>query len=147
MIEGVQVIPLKQYPDYRGKVMKMVSNLDSYYQQFGEIYFSVVHPNVTKGWHKHKSMHLNYVCILGKVQLVLYDTRERSSTYDELMEIYLSPEDYKLVHVPPLVYNGFRGLGTTDSIVANLATIPYTDKEIERYPLSHIEYDWAKRGG
>lgn len=146
MIEGVKVVPLQQYSDYRGKVMKMMNINDSAYTMFGEMYFSVIHSGMVKAWHRHKSMQLNYACICGKIQLVLYDTREMSSTYDELMEIYLSPENYVLVQIPPLVFNGFKGLGQTDSIVANLASIPHTEQEIERFPLEHIEYDWFRRG-
>lgn len=147
MIEGVEVIPLKQISDYRGKIMKMLSINDAHYKMFGEIYFSQVHPGMVKAWHSHKSMWLNYACLMGKIQLVLYDVRPRSSTYDELMEIYLSPEEYKLVKIPPNILNGFKGLGTTDSLVANLATIPHTEGEIERFPLDYVEYSWFRKGG
>lgn len=146
MIEGVRIIPLQQFHDYRGKVMKMmdVYNLDYPYQ--GEIYFSSIHPNIVKGWHLHRQMELNYACIYGKIQLALVDERLNSPTCFEIMEIYLSPEEYKLVHVPPLVLNAFKGLGNTDSIVANLASQPYDENEINRFPLEHVEYDWFKKG-
>lgn len=146
MIDGVKIIPLRQFPDYRGKVMKMISILDAHYGSFGEIYFSVIHPGIVKGWHRHKSMQLNYACIQGKIQLVLVDSRPRSPTLDLTMEIYLSPENYNLVHVPPLVLNAFKGLGVEDSIVANCASLPYTEGEMERFPLNYVEYDWFKKG-
>lgn len=145
MIDGVIVYPLRQILDYRGKVMKMLDR-GHLHSEFGEIYFSIVSPNMVKAWHIHKEMELNYACISGKIQLVLYDTREGSRTYEDLEEIYLSPEDYKLVHVPAGVINGFKGLGVVDSIVANLASMPYSDEDITRFPLDYIEYNWFPKG-
>lgn len=76
MIEGISIIPLKQIADERGKIMHMLRADDSYFEQFGEIYFSVVYPGVIKGWHLHKEMTLNYAVISGMIKLVLYDPRE-----------------------------------------------------------------------
>ena len=46
MVEGVQIIPLLQIPDERGKVMRMLRRSDAFFQEFGEVYFSVVFPGV-----------------------------------------------------------------------------------------------------
>ena len=60
MIDGVIVTPLKQFLDERGKVMHMLKREDEHFLEFGEIYFSCVHPGAIKGWHIHKRMTLNY---------------------------------------------------------------------------------------
>ena len=60
MIQGVEIVPLKVIPDERGRVMHMLKATDKYFEKFGEIYFSVVYPNVIKGWHLHKKMIINY---------------------------------------------------------------------------------------
>lgn len=135
-IDGVTITPLQQFSDYRGKVMKFVITCDS-----NEAYFSVVHPGIVKAWHLHKEMDLNYACVYGKILLVLIDAINHKT-----MEICLSPDDYKLVHIPSGIYNGFKGLGTTDSIVANLASIPHDEDEILRLPIDSFNYDWFKRG-
>lgn len=140
-IDGVVITPLQQFSDYRGKIMKFALTCDS-----NEMYFSVVHPGIVKGWHRHKEMQLNYACIQGKILLVLIDTRINSPTHKNRMEIYLSPENYNLVKIPPLVLNAFKGLGTTDSIIANLASIPHDEEEIERYSIYDFEYNWWKQG-
>lgn len=146
MIDGVRIMPLEQFSDYRGKVMKMMNANHVDYPYLGEVYFSTVHPGIVKGWHLHRRMALNYACIYGKIQLVLMDSRENSSTHKEVMEIYLSPDEYKLVHVPSAVLNGFKGLGTTDSIVVNLASMPYSDEDILRFSVDDFNYDWFKKG-
>jgi dTDP-4-dehydrorhamnose 3,5-epimerase len=149
MIEGVSVKPLRQILDERGKVMHMLRCDDPDFTSFGEISFSVVYPGVIKGWHLHKRMTLNYAVPYGTVKLVLYDDRKSSPTCGELQEIFLGPENYCLVRIPPQVWNGFKGVGTTPSIVANCSTIPHDPIEIERLdPFNkRIKYNWDIRHG
>jgi dTDP-4-dehydrorhamnose 3,5-epimerase len=144
MIEGVVVTPLRQIFDERGKVMHMLREDSPAFTRFGEIYFSYVHPGAVKAWHIHKKMTLNYAVVFGQLKIVLYDDRPASSTKGEIQEFFVSPENYVLVTVPPLVWNGFKGIGDKSSIVANCATLPHDPGEIERLPPfgSDIPYDW-----
>jgi dTDP-4-dehydrorhamnose 3,5-epimerase len=144
MIEGVLVKPLRQIIDERGKIMHMIRNDDPDFISFGEIYFSCIYPGIIKGWHIHKKMTLNYAVPYGTIKLVLYDDRVSSKTYGELQEIFLGPDNYCLVQIPPLVWNGFKGVGTTPSIVANCSTIPHDPNEIERKnpDAPSIPYKW-----
>jgi len=144
MIEGVLVKPLRQILDERGKVMHMLRNDDPDFLGFGEIYFSCIYPGVIKGWHLHKKMTLNYAVPSGTIKLVLYDDRISSKTRGELQEIFIGPENYCLVQIPPQVWNGFKGMGTTLSIVANCSSIPYDPHEIERREPHdpRIPYTW-----
>lgn len=109
MIDGVQVVPLKRIPDERGTIMHMMRATDPHFQQFGEIYFSTIYQGIVKGWHWHREMTLNYSCVFGRIKLVLFDEREGSPTHGELMEIFLGPDNYSLVIIPPEVWNGFKG--------------------------------------
>lgn len=144
MIEGVAIKPLRQILDERGKVMHMIRSDDPDFISFGEIYFSCIYPGVIKGWHIHKKMTLNYAVPYGTIKLVLYDDRVSSSTGGEVQEIFLGPENYCLVQIPPRVWNGFKGVGTTPSIVANCSSIPHDPKEIERKSPDDpdIPYKW-----
>ena len=132
MIEGVAVRPLRRIPDERGTVMHMLRADDPHFQRFGEIYFSTVYPGVVKGWHRHRLMTINYAVVSGMIKLLLYDDREGSATHAEVMELFLGDQNYVLVTVPPLIWNGFKGVGTTPAIVANCATIVHDPAEIER---------------
>jgi dTDP-4-dehydrorhamnose 3,5-epimerase len=146
-IEGVQIVPLRQIPDDRGKVMHMLRADAPHFRAFGEIYFSVVNPGCIKAWHRHKIMTLNYAVPVGKIKFVLYDNRPDSASQGQVQEILLGPDDYKLVVVPPLLWSGFEGLGTEPSLVANCASIPHDPQEIERTdPFDpSIPYDWDLR--
>jgi len=145
MIDGVKITPLLQIHDERGSVMHMLKSTDSAFEQFGEIYFSGVYPDVVKAWHIHSKMTLNYAVPVGIIKLVLYDGRKDSSTYREVQELFLGRNNYCLVTVPPNVWNGFKGIGTEMALVANCASIPHDPTEISRLDPSdnHIPYDWA----
>lgn len=145
MIDGVELTPLKQIFDERGKVMHMLRADSPLFKQFGEIYFSCTHPGVVKAWHLHKEMTLNYAVVYGEIKFVLFDDRPESPTRGEIQELFISPENYMLVTVPPLIWNGFKSVGTKTSIVANCASLPHNAGEIERRSPSDssIPYDWV----
>ena len=149
MIAGVAVHPLRRIPDERGTVMHMLRADAPHFERFGEIYFSTVYPEVVKGWHLHRRMTLNYAVVSGMIKLVLHDDRADSPTRAETMELFVGDQNYVLVTVPPLVWNGFKGVGTTAAIVANCATVPHDPTEIERLdPWSpRIPYSWDLRHG
>ena len=144
MIADVRGVALKQIPDERGKIMHMFRVDEVHFEQFGEIYFSVVYPGVVKGWHLHKKMTLNYAVVSGMIKLVLYDDRPDSPTNGELMELFIGESNYSRVTIPPGVWNGFKGLGIVPAIVANLASIPHDPAEIIRIDPSSdlIPYNW-----
>lgn len=145
MIEGVVVTPLQQYFDERGKVMHMMRSDSPIFDAFGEIYFSCTHPGVIKAWHLHKAMTLNYAVVYGEIKFVLYDDRVSSSTHGQVEELFISPENYQLVTVPPGIWNGFKCVGEKSAIVANCATLPHDPGEIERRSPDDpsIPYDWT----
>lgn len=145
MIDGVCVVPLRRVPDERGTILQMLRRTDDHFVEFGEIYFTTIYPGVIKGWHKHREMTLNYACIEGRVKLVLYDDREDSPTCGALLELFLGPDDYSLVVIPPGVWNGMKGMSSPYAIVANCATHPHDPARTTRLdPFGDtIPYDWA----
>jgi dTDP-4-dehydrorhamnose 3,5-epimerase len=94
-------------------------------------------------------MTLNYVCPWGLIKLVLFDDRPDATTRGELMELFLGPDNYQLVQVPPGVWNGFKGVAVHPSLVCNCATLPHEAEEIRRADPhgSPIPYDWSRQDG
>lgn len=148
-IEGVRVLPLRRIPDERGTIMHMLRADQPHFQKFGEIYFSAVYPGVVKAWHIHKEMTLNYAVPVGAIKFALYDDRVGSPTRGQLMELFVGASNYCLVTVPPLVWNGFKGVGGETALVANCATLPHDPAEIDRCdPFDNdIPYDWELKHG
>ncbi len=146
-IDGVRIVPLARIPDERGTIMHMLRRTDEHFVAFGEIYFTTIYPGVVKGWHKHREMTLNYACIDGRVKLVLYDDRDDSSTRGALQEVFLGPDDYSLVVIPPEVWNGMKGMSAPSALVANCATHPHDPTRTQLLdPFGgEIPYDWGVR--
>ncbi len=147
MIDGVVITPLRQISDERGKVMHMLRADSPVYQQFGEIYFSLINSGAVKAWKFHHRMTLNYAVPHGRVRLVLYDDRPESPTRGEVQELLFGEDNYCLVTVPPMIWNGFEGLSEGAAILANCATLPHDANEVERRAASDpgIPYSWRRQ--
>ncbi|MFA5412025.1 MAG: dTDP-4-dehydrorhamnose 3,5-epimerase family protein [Candidatus Micrarchaeia archaeon] len=145
MIDGVEVIPLKKICDERGRIMHMMRSDSPYFTNFGEVYFSTAYPGIIKGWHIHKKMTQNYAVISGMIKLVLYDDRQGSKTKGQLMELFIGEDNYCLVKIPPMVWNGYKGIGTKEAILANCPDMPHNPDEIMRKDAfsKDIPYDWG----
>lgn len=143
-IDGVTLSARSQIVDERGRIVHMLRADDPEYVGFGEVYFSWVRPGVVKGWHLHRNMTLNYTCPVGRIRLALHDARKDSPSYGKTRDIELSPSNHWLVTVPPGVWNGFIGIGSSDSMVCNCATLPHDPLEIERRDPTDpfIDYQW-----
>ena len=149
MIDGVLIKPLVKIPDERGCIFPMLRSDDIEFKGFGEIYFSLVYPQIIKGWHLHAKMTLNYAVIQGMIKLVLFDDRSHSKTRGEVQEIFLGDLKYALIQIPPGIWNGFKGISNPHAIVANCSTIPHDPAEITRLdPFSpQIPYQWDIKHG
>ncbi|MBI5144485.1 MAG: dTDP-4-dehydrorhamnose 3,5-epimerase family protein, partial [Candidatus Omnitrophica bacterium] len=135
MIDGVKVKKLKIIPDDRGMLMEILRCDDEIFKSFGQVYMTTAKPGVVKAWHYHKIQDDNFACVHGKIRLVLYDARIRSATYKEINEFILSLEEPILVHIPKLVYHGFKGISECEAIVINTPTKPYSHKDPDEFRL------------
>lgn len=144
MIEGVKITKLKQIKDKRGRIMHMLRSDSKVFKKFGEIYFSTINPGITKAWHLHKEATLNYVCIKGKIKLALYDDRIKSSSFGKFFKITLSSKNYFLVTIPPFIWNGFKNLHDSESIIANCLDLPHNEKEMVRKKFNdnYFKFNW-----
>ncbi len=131
-IDGLRVLPRRRIPDERGAILHMLRADSPEFERFGEIYFSTVYRGATKAWKRHRRITLNYACAFGRVKVVLCDTRESSPTIGAVMEIFLGPDNYSLVVIPPGIWSGFAGMSDPLAVLANCATEPHDPTEIDR---------------
>jgi len=148
MIDGVTVKKLKIIPDDRGRLMEILRRDDAAFSQFGQVYMTTARPGVVKAWHYHKLQDDNFTCVHGKMRLALYDSREGSPTYKEVNDFVISLDDPMLVHIPKLVYHGFKCVSDCEALVINTVTVPYNYKAPDELRLdpyeNDIPYDWRK---
>lgn len=150
-IEGTMVKRLKVIPDERGHLMEILRSDDPEFRRFGQAYITTVFPGVVKAWHCHRLQFDNLACIKGQVKLALYDGRAGSPSYGNIQTLYMGEHQSLLVHVPPGVYHGFKGIGAEEAIVFNCPTEPYNTIEPDELRLPPddpgIGYDWSLRHG
>lgn len=147
MIDGVKILPLRRIPDERGTIMHGVRS-DAMLSPFGEVYFKKLYFGVVNAWHVHEKLELNYICLHGMIKLVLYDMRETSPTKGEVQEIFFGDDNYCLVHIPPGIANGSKGMTDPFALMTNVASHAHDPalKYLRIDPHSgEIPYDWARR--
>ena len=151
MIEGVSIKPLRVLPDQRGRLMEILRNDDDIFTKFGQVYITTAYPGVVKAWHYHKIEEDNFAVPFGMVQIGLYDSRENSPTRGEANTFFAGIHNPILVHVPPLVYHGFKNVGTEEAIIINIPTEVYRYDQPDEYRLDphdgDIPFDWTRRDG
>ncbi len=151
MIEGVVVKKLKVIPDERGRLMEIFRADDAFFQKFGQVYMTTAYPGVVKGWHYHKKQADNMAVVKGMMKIVLYDGGKDSPTYGEINEIFAGVHNPVLVHIPPLVYHGFKCISVEEALVINAPTEVYNYAAPDEYRLpahgSEIPYDWSRKDG
>jgi len=148
MIAGVEVKKLKIITDERGRLMEILRADDSIFKKFGQVYLTTAFPKMVKAWHYHKKQDDYFVCICGKIRVALYDARRKSKTSGEIDEFMMSMDEPFLLKIPKGVHHGFKNIGDVESIVINIPTFPYNQKQPDEYRVdscaSDIPYDWSK---
>ncbi len=151
MIEGVKTKHLKVIPDQRGRLMEILRCDDEVFLKFGQVYMTTAYPGVVKAWHYHKLQSDNIAVVHGTVQIALYDSREDSPTHGEVNVFHAGVHNPLLVHVPPLVYHGFKNVGLEEAIIVNTVTEPYRHQEPDEYRAdphdNDIPHDWRRSDG
>ncbi len=147
MIDGVSFKDLVRHPDERGFFEEVIRVTDPFFSEgFGQLSRSSIHTGVVKAWHVHKTQIDWWYVARGNVKVVLYDAREKSSTYQTLDEYLLGDEGrHSVLKIPAGVAHGLKVLqGPADLVYVTSGT--YTKDEEGRiaYNDSTIGYDWVQ---
>mgnify|MGYP006082177321 FL=1 len=139
-INDILVTPLERIETIGGDVLHGMKQSDPGYAGFGEAYFSWVSIDAVKAWKRHTQMTMNVVVPVGKVRFVFRCVN--SEDVEEFRVEEIGEDRYVRLTVPPGIWFGFQGLGTPQSLVMNIASIPHDPNEVERMLLSDINYKW-----
>lgn len=146
-INGVIVEPRNKIADERGTIMHGVT-VDQLRNPFGEVYFKKLYKGVINGWHTHETLFLNYVCLVGMIKLVLHDLRKSSPTFQTTQELFIGEDNHCMVHIPPGIANGSKGMSDPYALMCNVASEPHNPKiKYSRIDPSsdEIEYNWDRK--
>ena len=140
-VRDINIHPLKKIKVPGGDVLHGMKQSDPGYAGFGEAYFSWVSIEAVKAWKRHTQMTMNVVVPVGKVRFVFRCVN--SEDVEEFRVEEIGEDRYVRLTVPPGIWFGFQGLGTPQSLVMNIASIPHDPNEVERILLSDINYKWS----
>ncbi|MCP4580792.1 MAG: dTDP-4-dehydrorhamnose 3,5-epimerase [candidate division Zixibacteria bacterium] len=149
LIDGVIEKKLKVIADERGRLSEILRSDDEIFNKFGQVYFTTAYSGVVKAWHYHK-LQTDYFCtVRGMTKLVLYDPREKSTTYKLINEFIMGDHNPMLITIPPMIYHGFTTISDHEAIMINIPTEPYNHQTPDEYRLdpysNDIPYDWSRK--
>lgn len=129
-IDGLTLEPRKIIADERGGVMHMVkaSEIEG---PIAEVYFSIIKPQVNKGWKRHKRMWQRYAVPVGEIEFKFIDERPGSTTFGSSFSTRVSRENHVLLTVPPGVWYSFQCVSDVEAIIVNAASLEHDSSEIE----------------
>jgi len=149
LIEGVKIKILKYIPDERGKLLEILRSDDEIFEKFGQVYITTAYPGVIKAWHSHRFQDDNLTCIKGMAKIVLCDLRKGSPTYKKINEFFAGEYNPVLIHIPRLVWHGFKCISEEECIVLNIPTNVYNYESPDelRLPFNteEIPYNWERK--
>jgi dTDP-4-dehydrorhamnose 3,5-epimerase len=149
MIEGVKIKQIKRHCDDRGFFSEIIKFGEETFAQVKQTSYSQTYPGVIKAFHWHKKQTDIWFFASGMAQVVLYDLREDSSTYQETNVFYMGEANPLLLLIPPGVAHGYRVLGSQPAGLFYHTTEPYNPEnpDEERIPFDDpkIGFDWQTK--
>ena len=125
---SVYTTELKQIPVEGGDVYHFIKSSSPGYKGFGEVYISFINKGCKKDWKLHKKMTLNLIVPIGEVNFKFQNFDKN----EDIIEITISPKNYKRITVEPNTWFCFENKGKSDAMVINFADIPHEEGEVVR---------------
>lgn len=149
-IRDVYYKKLTTYVDGRGDLTELWSEpwgkKEKVSGKIEHVYFNTTHQGVTKGWHVHEKTYSQYTCVLGKMQVVLVDVRQKSLTFGYVDQFLIGTKNPSLIVIPPGILKAWKSL-QGDSVIVNLLTSADI-KDNYKYPWDTFLTDiWEPKNG
>lgn len=113
-----------------------------------EVYLSAAKPGAFKGYHLHRIRAARYVCLKGKMRIILYQAREANGKTTWVREEHLlDANEPKRLFIPKNVATGLENIGDEEGWLVNYPDPPYDpnlkDEQVE-YTQDELEQGLVK---
>lgn len=136
LIDGVTFHEVITHVDDRGSVVELFDPRWNWHPDpLVFAYSFTIRPGMVKGWGLHKKHEDRYFILQGEMELVLYDVRPSSPTYQQVSRIVLSEHRRRLVNIPAYVWHADHNFGTKDVVVVNFPTMAYDHAKPDKHRL------------
>ena len=120
-IEDVVIYPIKKFVDERGWLAELFRH-DELEEEFYPTmaYVSLTEPQVQRGPHEHNEQ-ADLFCFIGpsNFKLRLWDNRENSPTYNNVMTLFIGADNAQAVIIPKGVVHAYKNVGSEKGMVIN----------------------------
>lgn len=120
-IKDVVVYPIKKFVDERGWLAELFRH-DEIGGEFypAMAYISVTEPQIQRGPHEHVDQ-ADLFCFLGtsNFKLRMWDNRQDSPTYGNVMTLFVGADNPQAVIVPKGVVHAYKNVGSEKGMVIN----------------------------
>ena len=127
-VKSIKIINNKIIKNPKGDIIKFLNRKSKLFSRFGEVYFSEIKKNKTKGW----NIHFKSKCIVtvpyGKVIFTFINTKTKKN---KIKKVTLSKKNSKIIVIYPGIWFSFKSKATL-SLVANLINNPHDPKETSK---------------
>lgn len=124
--KSVKIINCKIIKNKKGDIIKYLNKKNNIYKGFGEIYFSEIKKNHTKGWNFHKKNTCTISVPMGSVNFNIFNPQN-----NKLIKITIGKKNHKIIQIPPGFWFSFKS-NTRISLVANFMNHIHTKKEAKK---------------
>jgi len=149
MIEGVRQKKLMKHCDDRGYFAEVIRDDDHLLKRFGQASISMSYPGVIKAFHYHKYQDDVWFFPSGNAQVVLYDLRPNSRTYQETNVFYMGEDNPIVLFIPNHVAHGYRVLGDKPATIFYFTTHSYNRDKPDEYRIPWtdptIGFNWETK--
>ena len=121
--KSIKISKKKIIKNYKGNIIKFINNKNILFKKFGEVYFSEINPNMTKGWNYHKKNTCLISVVIGKVKFFIFDPSKK-----KLIKIILSKKNNKIIQIPPRLWFSFKSF-SSKSIIINIIDNVHSSNE------------------
>ena len=128
-LEKIKIISLKISKNIKGDILKYINKKDKYFKTFGEIYFTEIKKNNTKGWNFHKRNQCLITVPYGKVKFTF-----AKKTNSKKKIVIIGKKNYSIIIVPPGNWFKFESLEKFSLVVSTLDNI-HSDDETLKLPI------------
>jgi len=129
-IDGLRYRLTRPVPHEDGHVIEIArDDWDLVSEPIRQVHMTTTLPGRVRAWGLHRKTSDRLFVASGLVHVVCWDGREGSPTFGRLNEFTFSDRNPGLVVIPPDVYHGWKNIGTSEAIVVNMPTRPYTYDE------------------
>ncbi len=138
---------LVRHPDDRGFFQEILRDDDQLLRKFGQASLSMSYPGVIKAFHYHERQDDLWFFPVGSAQVVLYDGRRESPSYQKTQVLYPGEDNPQLIVIPVGVVHGYRVLGNTPLMIVYFTTESYNPENPDEKRLAWddptIGFDWT----